>query len=100
MLEVSTLSAWHGEAQALHDVTLRVAPGEVVTLVGRNGAGKTTVVRSLIGLHRQITGSITFLGTEVTAWPPHKRARAGMGWVQDDRGGAAVPRGRARDRHR
>ena len=85
-LEVTGLKAWYGEAQALHDVTLRVAPGEVVTLVGRNGAGKTTLVRSLIGLHRQVEGEITLDGRSVTGLPAHKRARAGMGWVQDDRG--------------
>ncbi|MFP5253538.1 MAG: ABC transporter ATP-binding protein [Actinomycetes bacterium] len=86
MLAVDGLSAWYGEARALHDVSIQVGGGEVVTLVGRNGAGKTTLVRSLIGLHRQVKGSIRFLGKEVTGLPAHKRARAGMGWVQDDRG--------------
>ena len=86
MLEVQNLKAWYGEAQALHDVSLTVGEGEVVTLVGRNGAGKTTLVRSVIGLHRQVAGEITFLGKEMTTLAPHKRARAGMGWVQDDRG--------------
>ena len=86
MLRVDGLSAWYGEARALHDVGIKVDGGEVVTLVGRNGAGKTTLVRSLIGLHRQVKGSVTFLGKEMTGLPPHKRARAGMGWVQDDRG--------------
>jgi branched-chain amino acid transport system ATP-binding protein len=86
MLEVENLKAWYGEAQALHDVTLQVAEGEVVTLVGRNGAGKTTLVRSLIGLHKQVEGRVSFLGQDVAGLPAHKRARAGMGWVQDDRG--------------
>jgi branched-chain amino acid transport system ATP-binding protein len=86
MLEVSNLRAWYGEAQALHDVSIQVREGEVVTLVGRNGAGKTTLVRSLIGLHKQVAGDISFLGKDVTGLPAHKRARAGMGWVQDDRG--------------
>lgn len=86
MLEVKNLRAWYGEAQALHDVTLEVGAGEVVTLVGRNGAGKTTLVRSLIGLHRQVEGSVTFLGNEMAGVATHRRARAGMGWVQDDRG--------------
>jgi branched-chain amino acid transport system ATP-binding protein len=86
MLEVNDLKAWYGEAQALHDVSLRVGEGEVATLVGRNGAGKTTLVRSLIGLHKQVEGGITFLGKEMLGLPAHKRARAGMGWVQDDRG--------------
>ena len=86
MLEVKNLNAWYGEAQALHDVSLRVGEGEVVTLVGRNGAGKTTLVRSLIGLHRQVEGSVELLGRQMVGVPAHKRARAGMGWVQDDRG--------------
>ncbi len=86
MLEVTNLKAWYGEAQALHGVSLEVGAGEVVTLVGRNGAGKTTLVRSLMGLHRQVEGTVTFLGSDVTGMPAHKRARAGMGWVQDDRG--------------
>jgi branched-chain amino acid transport system ATP-binding protein len=86
MLEVTGLKAWYGEAQALHEVSLAVAEGEVVTLVGRNGAGKTTLLRSLIGLHRHVEGSVSFLGQEMTGLAAHKRARAGMGWVQDDRG--------------
>jgi branched-chain amino acid transport system ATP-binding protein len=86
MLEVAGLNAWYGEAQALYDVSLSVGAGEVVTLVGRNGAGKTTLVRCLIGLHRQVGGAVSFLGRDVTRVPAHQRARAGMGWVQDDRG--------------
>src|ERR1700754_3642594 len=86
MLEVTGLQAWYGEAQALHEVSVRVGEGEVVTLVGRNGAGKTTLVRCLIGLHRQVSGTVSFLCRDVTRMPAHQRARAGMGWVQDDRG--------------
>lgn len=86
MLEISGLDAFYGEAQALHGVSLEVAQGEVVTLVGRNGAGKTTLLRSLIGLHRQIRGTITLDGRDITRMASHRRARAGMGWVQDDRG--------------
>ena len=86
MLEVRGLKAWYGEAQALDDVDIDVAEGEVVTLVGRNGAGKTTLLRSLIGLHRHVAGSIRFAGTELVGLPAHRRARLGLGWVQDDRG--------------
>jgi branched-chain amino acid transport system ATP-binding protein len=86
MLEVTGLQAWYGQAQALHGVGLRVGEGEVVSLAGRNGAGKTTLVRCVIGLHRQVGGSVSFLGRDVTRMPAHQRARAGMGWVQDDRG--------------
>ena len=86
MLEVTALKAWYGEAQALAGVDVRVGEGEVVTLVGRNGAGKTTLVRCLIGLHRQVGGTVHFDGRDVTGMPAHRRARSGMGWVQDDRG--------------
>jgi len=86
MLEVTGLEAWYGQAQALHGVGVRVGEGEVVSLAGRNGAGKTTLLRCLIGLHRQLSGTVSFLGRDVTRIPAHQRARAGMGWVQDDRG--------------
>lgn len=86
MLEISGLEAFYGEAQALHGVDLTVNEGEVVTLVGRNGAGKTTLLRSIMGLHRNVRGTITLNGEEITGLAPHKRARRGLGWVQDDRG--------------
>jgi branched-chain amino acid transport system ATP-binding protein len=86
MLEVTGLEAWYGQAQALSGVGVRVGEGEVVSLAGRNGAGKTTLLRCLIGLHRQLSGTVSFLGRDVTRIPAHQRARAGMGWVQDDRG--------------
>ncbi len=86
MLEVKGLNAWYGEAQALRDVDIEVHEGEVVTLVGRNGAGKTTLLRSLMGLHRQVEGEIIFAGQSMLRTPVHKRARQGLGWVQDDRG--------------
>lgn len=86
MLEVKGLNAWYGEARALRDVTIEVGDRQVVTLVGRNGAGKTTLLRSLIGLHRQVAGQVIFDGHDITKMPAHKRARLGIGWVQDDRG--------------
>lgn len=86
MLEVTGLTAWYGQAQALHGVDVRVDEGEVVSLAGRNGAGKTTLVRSLIGLHGQAGGTVRLHGRDITGLPAHRRARAGMGWVQDDRG--------------
>jgi len=86
MLEVTGLEAWYGQAKALDGVALRVGEGEVVSLAGRNGAGKTTLLRCLIGLHGQLSGTVSFLGRDVTRTPAHQRARAGMGWVQDDRG--------------
>jgi branched-chain amino acid transport system ATP-binding protein len=86
VLEVDGLSAWYGEARVLTDVDLRVEPGEVVTLVGRNGAGKTTLLRSIMGLHRQTRGSVRWAGADLGRSSADRRARAGLGWVPDDRG--------------
>ena len=86
VLEVEGLSAQYGEVQALRDVSLHVGKGELVTLVGRNGAGKTTLLRCVTGLHRQNTGSIRLNGRDISDLPPHTRARAGLGYVPDDRG--------------
>ena len=86
MLEVSGLSAWYGEAQALREVSLRAAPGEIVTLVGRNGAGKTTALRCLMGLHRQMRGTVRLGDADLGPLGPAPRARAGLGYVPDDRG--------------
>ncbi len=85
-LRVRGLSAWYGHAQALRDVELEVRGGEVVTLVGRNGAGKTTLLRSIMGLHAHCNGQVVLDGQDLSARPSHGRARAGLGWVQDDRG--------------
>jgi branched-chain amino acid transport system ATP-binding protein len=86
MLEVEGLSAWFGEAQALRDITFTVREGELITLVGRNGAGKTTALRCITGLHRHMSGQIRLDGRDMSGWPPEKRARAGLGYVPDDRG--------------
>ena len=86
VLEVSGLSAWYGEASVLTDVDLRVDPGEVVTLVGRNGAGKTTLLRSVMGLHRHVEGAVTWRGEDLLKATADRRAKAGIGWVPDDRG--------------
>jgi branched-chain amino acid transport system ATP-binding protein len=86
MLSVQGLSAWYGEAQALRDLSFEVAAGETVTLVGRNGAGKTTTLRCLMGLHRQVRGTILLDGQDITRLSPSQRARLGMGYVPDDRG--------------
>lgn len=86
VLDVQGVSAWYGEARVLTDVSLSVSPGEVVTLVGRNGAGKTTLLRSVMGLHRQVEGVIRLDGRELDRTSPDSRAKAGIGWVPDDRG--------------
>jgi branched-chain amino acid transport system ATP-binding protein len=90
LLSVQGLSASYGQAQVLREVGLAVADGEVVTLIGRNGAGKTTLLRCLIGLHPVQAGRITFAGADLTSAPAHRRARAGLGWVPDDRGSYAT----------
>jgi branched-chain amino acid transport system ATP-binding protein len=86
VLSLEGVSAWYGEAQAVRDVSLEVAPGEIVTLVGRNGAGKTTLLRCVMGLQARREGRITFDGDDISRLPIHRRARLGLGWVPDDRG--------------
>lgn len=90
MLRVDDLSAWYGEARVLREVSLAVAPGEVVTLVGRNGAGKSTLLRCVMGLHAGRSGTVTLDGRDVSRLPAHRRARLGLGWVPDDRGAYAT----------
>jgi branched-chain amino acid transport system ATP-binding protein len=85
ILDLSSLDTFYGETQALFDVSLSVAPNEVVALLGPNGAGKTTTLRSILGLTRPRRGRVNFDGADVTDWPTHDIARAGIGWVPDDR---------------
>jgi len=86
MLKVEGLQAWYGESQVLHAVTLEVDQGQVVTLVGRNGMGKTTTLKCIMGIHRQKQGRILLDGRDICHQPPQQIARLGVGWVQDDRG--------------
>jgi branched-chain amino acid transport system ATP-binding protein len=85
ILEVDGIRTYYGETQALFDVSLSVGTGEVVALLGPNGAGKTTTLRSILGLTRPRAGNVRFDGADVTASPTHRIARAGIGWVPDDR---------------
>ena len=85
MLQVRDIHTYYGETQALFGLGLEVAAGEVVALLGPNGAGKTTTLRSILGLTRPRRGSVTFDGRDVTRWPTHLIARAGVAWVPDDR---------------
>lgn len=85
ILEVRHLTAFYERAQILFDVTLRVSAGEVVVLVGRNGAGKSTTLRSIIGLVSRRRGRILFQGRDVLAMPVDRIARLGLGYVPEDR---------------
>lgn len=85
LLVVHDLRAWYGRAQALFDVDLEVKRGEVVALMGRNGAGKSTTMKSIMGMMDKREGSVTFLGKEIIDQPSHVIARAGLGFVPEDR---------------
>ena len=85
-LEISQLHAWYGESHILHDVNLVVQPGEVVTLLGRNGAGRTTTLRALMGLTGNRTGSIKINGVEAIGLPTYKVAHLGVGYCPEERG--------------
>jgi branched-chain amino acid transport system ATP-binding protein len=85
ILEIEGIDTYYGESQALFGVSFGIAPGEVFALLGPNGAGKTTTIRSILGLTRPKRGAIRFDGREVTHAPTHEIARAGVGWVPDDR---------------
>ena len=85
MLDVQRLSAWYGKAQILFDVSLRVSAGECVALMGRNGAGKSTTMKALMGLLARRSGTVTFLGHDVSQLAPHQISRLGLGWVPEDR---------------
>ncbi len=85
MLEVSGLQTAYGASQVLFDVSLTVGAGEVVALLGRNGMGKTTTIRSIMGLTPPLAGSIRFEGRELVGRKPHIIARAGLGLVPEGR---------------
>ena len=85
MLQLERVDSFYGETQVLFDVSLEVGAGEVVALLGANGAGKTTTLRSILGLTPARSGAIRFDGRDITAVPTHAIARAGIGWVPDDR---------------
>jgi len=85
LLEAKQLNAWYGAAQILFDVDLQVNRGEVVALMGRNGAGKSTTLKALMGLLAKRKGTIHFLGKDVSKAEPHDVARAGLGYVPEDR---------------
>ena len=85
-LEIKGLQAWYGESHVLHGVDMVVQPGEVVTLLGRNGAGRTTTMRAILGLTGARKGSIKVGGVETIAMPTHRIAHHGIGYCPEERG--------------
>jgi urea transport system ATP-binding protein len=86
MLAVRDADAAYGLSQVLSDVGLDIGSGEAVALLGRNGVGKTTLLRTIIGLHPLAAGAIAFDDRDIGRWPAHKRARLGIGYVPQGRG--------------
>jgi branched-chain amino acid transport system ATP-binding protein len=85
-LEITDLHGWYGESHVLHGVNLHVDEGEVVTLLGRNGAGRTSTLRAIMGLIGSRKGSIKVLGNETIAMATHRIARLGLGYCPEERG--------------
>ncbi|MGP0095346.1 MAG: ABC transporter ATP-binding protein [Xanthobacteraceae bacterium] len=108
MLAVDALDLFHGDAQALDDVSLSVEEGTIVAIVGANGAGKTSLIRTVAGMHRPRRGRILFRGRDIAGWPSHRVCNLGIGQVAEGRQvfptltvaenlqtGAMLPRARA-----
>jgi branched-chain amino acid transport system ATP-binding protein len=86
LLRITGLHAYYGESHVLHGIDLTVHEGEVVTLLGRNGAGRTSTLKSVMGLVGRRTGSIVFNGVETVGLPPHRIAHLGIGYCPEERG--------------
>ena len=112
ILAVETLDLYYGDAQALDDVTLAIAQGTIVAIVGANGAGKTSLIRTIAGMYRPVRGRILYHGQDIAGWPSHRVCDLGIGQVAEGRQvfpslsvsenlamGAMLPRAQ-RDRHR
>jgi urea transport system ATP-binding protein len=113
LLDIRELNVYYGESHILRDVDLSVAPGEMVCLIGRNGVGKTTLLKTVIGLLQQRSGDLSLEGRALAGLPPHRRARVGVGYVPQGReiipqltvrenlllGLEALPGGMAKHRH-
>ena len=85
LLAIENLRAGYGEAVVLPDLSLSLAEGEVLALLGRNGTGKTTLINSIVGVTRRFSGTVRLGGLDVTPMRPDQRARAGIGWVPQER---------------
>jgi branched-chain amino acid transport system ATP-binding protein len=86
VLKIANLEAWYGESHILHGVELAVQEGEVVTLLGRNGAGRTTTLRAIMGMVGARTGAVLIDGVETVRLAPHRIARIGVGYCPEERG--------------
>jgi len=86
LLSVSNLQAWYGESHILHGVDFEIQRGELITLLGRNGAGRTTTLKAILGLTGKRTGSVKVDGVEATQLATHKIARLGLGYCPEERG--------------
>jgi branched-chain amino acid transport system ATP-binding protein len=108
MLTVETLDVFHGDAQALDGVSLDIAEGSIVAIIGANGAGKSSLIRTIAGMHRPARGRIVFRGRDIAGWPSHRVCDQGIGQVPEGRQvfptltvaenlamGAMLPRARA-----
>jgi branched-chain amino acid transport system ATP-binding protein len=109
MLRVENLDVFHGDAQALDDVSLEIEEGAVVAIVGANGAGKTSLIRTIAGIYRPARGRILYRGTDIAGWPSYRVCNLGIGQVAEGRQvfptltvgenlgtGAMLPRAKAR----
>ena len=85
MLDVENLNAWYGASHVLHGVSFSVGKGEIVALVGRNGAGKTSTIRAIMGLMPRMTGSVRFAGGDISDLKAHERYRLGLAYVPEER---------------
>jgi branched-chain amino acid transport system ATP-binding protein len=85
MLSLTDVHTYYGKSHILHGVSLEVGPGEVVGLLGRNGVGKSTTLKSVMGLARPANGRVTFGGRDITGMAPHQLPRIGIAWVPEDR---------------
>jgi branched-chain amino acid transport system ATP-binding protein len=86
MLRLADVHAFYGESHILHGIDLQVNQGELVTLLGRNGAGRTTTLKAILGLVGRRTGTITFNGEQIVSMAPHRIARLGIGYCPEERG--------------
>lgn len=85
MLELSGINSFYGKAHILNDLDFSIASGEVVALLGRNGAGKTTTMKTIMQLVRAKKGQVVFDGNTITRWPAYRAAKAGLGYVPEER---------------